>query len=273
MTSAEGLSGKVAVVTGAGRGIGRAVCEEFLLAGACVVAGSRTAGADLADLPVADADRLYAVDVDLATPDGPGRLVGTAEHRFGRADILVNNVGGFPGGEPRFGGFRSVSDDDWMHTVEFNLLTTVRAVRAVLPLMLEHSGGSIVNVSSVNARLPAPNVVDYAAAKAALNSLSKSLSAEFAAEGIRVNTVSPGPVRTPLWTAPGGLAEQAAEAMELTDGEAAMKAMADGIGGIPLGRFAEPGEVARLVRFLAGPAAAYITGSEVVIDGGLLRTV
>ncbi|NEE17298.1 SDR family oxidoreductase [Streptomyces sp. SID7499] len=272
MTPAERLDGRVAVVTGAGRGIGRAVCAEFLRAGASVVAGSRKAGSDLADL-AADPDRMCAVDVDLATPDGPGLLVDTAAHRFGGVDILVNNVGGFPDGRPRFEGFRSVSDDEWMRTIEFNLLTAVRATRAVLPLMLERSSGSIVNVSSVNARLPAPNVVDYAAAKSALNSMSKSLSAEFADRGIRVNTVSPGPVRTPLWTDPGGLAEQAAEAMDLTDGEVAMQAMADGIGGIPLGRFARPLEVARLVRFLAGPAAGYITGSEVVIDGGLLRTV
>lgn len=272
MTPLERLDGKLAVVTGGGRGIGRAVCEELLSAGACVVAGSRKAGPDLADL--ADGtDRLCAIDVDLADDDGPGRLVGAAADRFGGVDILVNNVGGFPDGKPRFDGFLSVSDSDWTRTVDFNLLTAVRAVRASLPVMLERGGGSIVNVSSVNARLPAPDVVDYAAAKAALNSLSKSLSAEFAWQGVRVNTVSPGPVRTPLWTDPGGLADQAATALRATDAESAMTAMADAIGGIPLGRFASAPEVARLVLFLGSPAANYITGAEVVIDGGLLRTV
>lgn len=277
MSQDQSLAGKVAVVTGAGRGIGRAVCGELLKAGARVVAGSRKATADLADLadqasPAGAPDPLAALDVDLATAEGPAALVDEAVRRFGGVDVLVNNVGGFPDGSPRLGGFRSVSDEDWARTLDFNLLTTVRAVRAVLPLMLSRSGGSIVTVSSVNARLPAPNVIDYAAAKAALNNLSKSLSVEFAASGIRVNTVSPGPVRTPLWTAPGGLGDQLAEAMG-TDSETAMDSMVNGIGGIPVGRFGTADEIARLIVFLAGPAAAYMTGSDVVIDGGLVRTL
>lgn len=156
--------------------------------------------------------------------------------------------------------------------MELNLLSAVRATRAALPVMLQRGGGSIVNVSSVNALLPDPSVVDYAAAKAAMTNLSKSLSAEFAPQGIRVNTVSPGPVRTPLWTGPGGLAEQLAGAMG-TDIDGAMQAMAEGLGGIKLGRFGTAEEIAHLVVFLASPAAAWMTGSDVVIDGGLVKTL
>ncbi|MEV4813714.1 oxidoreductase [Micromonospora avicenniae] len=264
------LTEKVVVVTGAGKGIGAAVTRELLDAGARVVAGSRSASIDLAGLA---SDKVLAtVDVDLSTAEGPGRLVATAVERFGGLDVLVNNMGGLTNGGPWFGGFLSVSDDDWLRSVELNLLSAVRATRAAVPAILGRGGGAIVNVGSVNASLPDPSVLDYSATKAALTNLSKSLSAEFAPQGIRVNTVSPGPVETPLWTAPGGLGEQLSTAMG-TDMQGAMQAMADGLGGIKLGRFGTAEEVARLVVFLASPAASYITGSDIVIDGGLIKTL
>jgi len=270
MTAPYDLTGKVAVVTGAGKGIGAAVTRLLLESGARVVAGSRKAVTDLAGL--AAGDTLAAVDVDLSTTDGPTLLVETATERFGGVDILVNNMGGLAGGGPRFGGFLSVTDADWSSSVELNLLSAVRATRAAVPVMLGRGGGAIVNVSSVNAVLPDPSVVDYAATKAALTNLGKALSAEFAPQGIRVNTVSPGPVRTPLWTAPGGLGEQLGSAMG-TDLDGAMRAMADGLGGIKLGRFGTADEIAHLVVFLAGPGATWMTGSDVVIDGGLVKTL
>ncbi|MFD0785398.1 oxidoreductase [Micromonospora azadirachtae] len=264
------LTGKVAVVTGAGKGIGAAVTRELLDSGARVVAGSRNAGTDLSGL--ASDEVLAAVDVDLSTAEGPGRLVATAVERFGGLDVLVNNMGAISGGRPKLGGFMSVSDAEWLNSFELNLLSAVRATRAALPTLLERGGGAIVNVGSVNAILPDPSVVDYSATKAALTNLGKSLSAEFAPQGIRVNTVSPGPVVTPFWTAPGALGEQLATAMG-TDLDGAMRAMAEGLGGIKLGRFGTPEEIARLVVFLASPAASWMTGSDIVIDGGLIRTL
>ncbi len=264
------FTGRVAVVTGAGKGIGAAVTRGLLDAGARVVAGSRHAITDLSGLAAHDV--LAVVDVDLSTPDGPADLVATATDRFGGLDVLVNNMGGLAGGGPRFGGFLSVTDSDWSSSIELNLLSAIRAVRAAVPALLARGGGAIVNVSSVNAFLPDPSVVDYAASKAALTNLGKSLSAEFGPQGIRVNTVSPGPVRTPLWTAPGGLGEQLGGAMG-TDLDGAMQAMADGLGGIKLGRFGTAEEIAHLVLFLASPAAAWMTGSDVVIDGGLVKTL
>ncbi len=270
MSAFSDLTGKVAVVTGGGKGIGAAVAAGLLDAGARVVVGSRRASTDLASL--GSPDSLATVDVDLSTPGGPAELVATATERFGGLDILVNNMGGLAGGGPRFGGFLSVSDQDWLASVELNLLSAVRTTRAALPVMLERGGGAVVNVSSVNAFLPDPSVVDYAATKAAMTNLAKSLSAEFAPQGVRVNTVSPGPVATPLWTGPGGLGEQLGSAMG-TDLDGAMKAMADGLGGIRLGRFGTAEEIAHLVVFLASPAASWITGSDVVIDGGLVKTL
>ncbi|MEU5565859.1 oxidoreductase [Micromonospora musae] len=264
------LTDKVAVVTGAGKGIGAAVTRELLDAGARVVAGSRRASSDLAGLA---SDKVLAtVDVDLSTAAGPGRLVAAAIERFGGLDVLVNNMGGLAGGSPRLGGFLSVSDADWISSFELNLLSAVRATRVAVPALLERGGGAIVNVGSVNALLPDPGVVDYSATKAALTNLAKSLSAEFASQGIRVNTVSPGPVATPFWTAPGALGEQLATAFG-TDMGGAMRAMADGLGGIKLGRFGTAEEIAHLVVFLASPAASWMTGSDVVIDGGLVKTL
>jgi len=264
------FTGRVAVVTGAGKGIGAAVTRGLLDAGARVVAGSRHASTDLGGLAAHDV--LAVVDVDLTTPDGPAHLVATATERFGGLDVLVNNMGGLAGGGPRFGGFLSVTDSDWSSSIELNLLSAIRAVRAAVPALLARGGGAIVNVSSVNAFLPDPSVVDYAASKAALTNLGKSLSAEFGPQGIRVNTVSPGPVRTPLWTAPGGLGDQLGGAMG-TDLDGAMQAVADGLGGIKLGRLGTAEEIAHLVLFLASPAAAWMTGSDVVIDGGLVKTL
>ncbi len=181
-----GLAGKVAVVTGAGKGIGLATVEALVAEGAHVVAGSRSANADLGRL--AAAHDVLVHQVDLSTADGPGELVARALEAHGHVDVLVNNLGR---GDPRTG-FLAVTEADWEATFAVNFLATMRACRAVLPSMVERGSGQIVNVSSVNGFLPVPRLVDYSAAKAALKSLSKALSEEFGPAGIRVNTVSPG---------------------------------------------------------------------------------
>lgn len=263
------FDGKVAVVTGASKGIGLAVAQGLAAGGARVVAGARSFTRELANLE-RSAD-VTSVAVDLTAPRGPQLLVDAALE-LGGVDILINNLGGLVGRTPRFAGFLSVSDDDWYGTLELNLLSTVRAVRAVVPSMLERGGGVIVNVSSVMALLPDPSVVDYAASKAAVTNLSKGLSAEFAPQGIRVNTVSPGPVATSQWSDAGGLGDQMAAALG-TDICGAMNTVAEGLGGIKLGRFGTPEDIANLVLFLASDSASWMTGANVVIDGGLVRTL
>lgn len=264
------LSGKVAVVTGASKGIGLAVVRTLLAEGAHVVAASRTRGRDLEQLAGVN---LVHVAADLSDPEAPARVVGVAEQEFGGLDILINNAGGPPPGVslPRFG-FLTPTDEDWRQMLDFNLLSTVRAIRAALPLMLARGGGAIVNVSSGSARQPAPMNVDYNAAKAAMNNLSKALSEEFGPQGVRVNTVSPGPVRTAWWTEQGGAADILA-AQAGVDRDAVMEKVAPQMMRLTTGRLVEPQEVADVVALLASPRSAATTGADFAVDAGFLKEI
>jgi NAD(P)-dependent dehydrogenase (short-subunit alcohol dehydrogenase family) len=256
-----GLTGKVAVVTGASRGIGLAVVRALAANGAHVVAGARAASPELTELEQGGGVR--AVQVDLSDASGPAALVALAGDRI---DILVNNVGGAPA---RTGGFLSITDDDWLSTITINLLAAVRTTRAVLPAMLAAGAGAIVNTGSVNSRLPDPAVMDYSAAKAALASFAKALSKEVGPHGIRVNSVSPGPVATDLWLGAGGVAATVSAATGADPKDVAGQAASQMV----TGRFTTPAEVADLVLFLASERAANITGADYAIDGGLIQTL
>src|SRR3954462_13549596 len=235
------LTGKVAVVTGASKGIGLAVAQALAEEGVSVVAGAREITDDLSQLAVRF--KAHPVSVDLSTPDGPARLVDEAVSTFDGLDILVNNVGAV---RPRLGGFLSVTDDDWTWGLTMNFLSSVRATRAALPRLLDRGTGTIVTVSSVNAFLPDPMIIDYTSAKAALTNFSKALSKEVGPRGIRVNTVSPGPVETPLWLGKDGVAATVAGASGGDAGDVAKQVAK----GAVTGRFTRPEEVADLVLLL-----------------------
>jgi NAD(P)-dependent dehydrogenase (short-subunit alcohol dehydrogenase family) len=257
------LTGKVAVVTGASKGIGLAVTRALAEEGAEVVAGARTT--DSLD----HLDRVIAVPVDLATPDGPGMLVKRAIDEHGRIDALVNNVGAV---HLRLEGFLGTPDEEFERALQMNFFTALRAARAALPAMIEQGGGAIVNVASVNAFFqPDAATIDYGAAKAALLNLSKSLAQEFGPKGIHVNCVSPGPVSTDLWLGEHGVAATVAAATGV-DAETARETVIDSIGGFATGRFTTPEEVATLVTLLASRRTANVTGANYVIDGGLIKT-
>ncbi len=257
------LGGKIAVVTGASKGIGLAIVEQLLAEGVEVVAGARTLG------PLADMDRVTAMEVDLADPAGPGALVARAIEQHGRVDVLVNNVGRAP---LRVDGFLAVSDEDFHASMELNFYAALRATRAAVRDMLARGEGTIVNVASVNAFFETDGgVIDYGAAKAALVNVAKALSQELGPKGIRINSVSPGPVETDLWLGPQGVAATVAHASGVTPQQAREQIVA-GMGGIPSGRFTHPREVATLVALLASPRTQNVTGANYVIDGGLIKT-
>jgi NAD(P)-dependent dehydrogenase (short-subunit alcohol dehydrogenase family) len=254
------LTGQTAIVTGASRGIGLAVTRGLVAEGVSVTAGARKSSAELDDL--ARTGNVQAVEVDLAEPGGPARLVAAAGDRI---DILVNNVGA---AFARPGGFGEIADEDWQASLTVNLMAAVRTTRAALPVMLTAGKGAIVNVSSVNAVLPDPAVMDYSAAKAALSSFSKSLSKEVGAHGIRVNTVSPGPVATDLWLGEHGVAATVSRATGARPQEVQTQAASQMV----TGRFSRPEEVADIVLILASDRTANVTGTAITIDGGLIPT-
>jgi NAD(P)-dependent dehydrogenase (short-subunit alcohol dehydrogenase family) len=258
------LTGKVGVVTGASKGIGLAITHALANEGVRVVAGARRITDELAKLAADGGVRPIAVD--LGTVDGPSRLVSEAVSAFGGLDILVNNVGAV---RPRLGGFLSVGDDDWLQSLTINFLAAMRTTRAALPHLIERGRGTIVTVNSINAVLPDPLVIDYCAAKAALANFCKSLSKEFGPKGVRVNTVSPGPVATDLWLGRDGMAASVANAT----GGSAKDVAAGAMQAMVTGRFTTPQEVADLVLLLASDRAGNATGADFVIDGGMLQTL
>jgi len=258
------LTGKVAVVTGASKGIGLAVARALAEEGARVVIGARESSDDVSNL--VEHFQARFVPTDLSAPDGPAHLITEAVAAFGGLDILVNNVGAT---HPHPGGFLTVTDEDWTTALTLNFLAAVRTTRAALPHLLDRKAGSIVTISSVNAFLPDPAIIDYCAAKAALSNFSKALSKEVGPHGIRVNTVSPGPVSTSLWLGKDGVAETFARASGGEPEAVAKQAAA----GMVTGRFTRPEEVADLVLLLASDRAGNVTGADFVIDGGLITTL
>ena len=255
-----GLTDRVAVVTGANKGIGLAITNALVAEGASVVAGS------LSTENLDGLDRVTAVPVNLLDADGPAMLVQKAIDAHGRLDVLVNNVGAV---RIRVDGFLATRDEEFDWALQMNFFTGLRATRAALGPMLEQGSGSIVNIASVNSFFqPDAATIDYGVAKAAVVNLSKSLSQEFGSKGIRVNCVSPGQVSTDLWLGEHGVAEIFAKATGVdadTIRETATAAIATG-------RFTTPLEVATLVTMLASDRTANVTGVNYVIDGGLIKT-
>jgi NAD(P)-dependent dehydrogenase (short-subunit alcohol dehydrogenase family) len=257
------LEDKVAVVTGASKGIGLAVVRALADEGALVVAGARST--DSLD----GIERVTGVAVDLSRPEGPATLIARAVQEHGRVDVLVNNVGAV---RIRIDGFLGTSDEEFEWAMQMNFFINLRTTRAALAPMLEAGAGAIVNVASVNAFFqPDAGTIDYGAAKAAVVNLTKALAQEFGHRGVRVNAVSPGPVSTELWLGEHGVAETVAKASGV-DAETARRQVVAGIGGFATDRFTTPEEVAALIVFLASARAGNITGSNYVIDGGLIKT-
>lgn len=253
------LSGKTALVTGGTKGAGRAIAERLLQAGATVIVTARHRPENN--------NSFHFIAADLSTSEGTESVVREVSEKFGTLDILVNNLGG---SETPGGGFAILTNNDWEKTFKTNLFAPVRLDRGFLPGMLQKQSGVIIHIASIQGRLPLyDSTLPYAAAKAGLINYSKSLSNEVSPKGVRVLTVSPGWIMT---EAASRMMERIAESSNTTIEQATQNVM-DALGGIPFGRPARPEEVAELVGFLVSPRAAYLTGTEYVIDGGTIPTI
>jgi len=251
-----GLRGKVVVITGSSRGIGRATAIAFGAEGARVVLSAR--GAEQLDEAAgavrAAGGEALPVQVDVTTDEGVGRLLDETSRAFGPVDVLVNNVGGSRGA-PTW----EASDEDWRSVLDLNLMPAVRCSRAVIPAMIERRAGSIVIVSSIYGR-ESGGATTYNAAKAAELSLAKQLARQLAPHNVRVNAVAPGSV-----IFPGGGWQRRVDA----DPEAMRRFVQSDM---PLGRFGEPPEIASVIVFLSSERASLITGACLNVDGGQSRS-
>jgi NAD(P)-dependent dehydrogenase (short-subunit alcohol dehydrogenase family) len=254
------FAGKRALVTGGTQGMGEAIVRRLAAAGATVATTSRS------PLPDGQHADVY-VQADISTAEGVQSVVGEVVKRLGGVDLLINNVGG---SSAQSGGFAVLTDDDWYAALDTNLLAAVRVDRALLPGMIERATGVIIHISSIQRSMPLYEAtLAYAAAKAALTTYSKGLSNEVGPKGVRVLSVAPGFIETAGAT---GLIERLA-AQTGSDKETARAGLMDSLGGIPVGRPGRPAEIAELVAFLASDRAAFIAGTEYVIDGGTIPTI
>jgi NAD(P)-dependent dehydrogenase (short-subunit alcohol dehydrogenase family) len=243
-----GLREKVCIVTGSTSGIGLEVARQLRAEGALVVTSGRRDGGS---------GELHVV-VDLAQPGEPERVVAATLEHFGRVDCLVNNVGG-----TEIRSLDELTDADWQRSFELNLMSAIRATRAALPSLRDHHG-AIVNVSSTSAKRPSATLPEYSVMKAALLSFSRLVADVYAGDGVRCNAVTPGPTATEAWLGEQGLAAQQGDRDEILQKVGA---------GRPLGRLAEPEEVAAVIVFLCSAQASYVTGAAWSVDGGTVPII
>lgn len=260
-TSAElEFINKRVLVTGGTKGMGLAIAQRFADAGARVMTTARSAPDEALTFAT-------LVTADISTAAGAARVIEAVNVQLGGVDILINNVGG---SSSPAGGFQALTDEHWLTELNSNLMPAVRLDRALVPGMLARGSGVIIHISSIQRRSPLPeSTIAYAASKAALTNYSKGLSKELGPKGIRVNTLSPGFILTEAADAfINMLAEAAGD-----DRQNSLQKVINGIGGIPLGQPGRPQDIAETVAFLASDRAAYIHGTEIVVDGGSIPTV
>src|SRR5262245_39457938 len=246
-----GLSDRVCVITGSTGGIGLATARVLVAEGARVVTSGRS--------HAPNAGEALHVSADLSAPDAPGEVIDAATEAFGRVDALVNNVG-----TSYIARFEDVADPEWEEMWQLNVMSYVRAIRAVLPQMRERRSGVIVNVSSTAGKRPSTSMPHYSVTKAAVLSLSRLIADVYAKEGVRCNAVTPGPTATDAWLGEQGLADQQGEREEVLAKVAA---------GRPLGRLAEPEEIASVIAFLCSERASFVTGAAWSADGGTVPII
>jgi 3-oxoacyl-[acyl-carrier protein] reductase len=257
-----GLKDQICLVTGSTAGIGLETARSLAAEGARVVINGRDA--DRVEQARADIGAALGVACDLSEPGGPELLVAQTAQTLGPVQCLVNNVG-----EAYQVGFEELTDEQWDGMWQLNVMSYVRCIRAALPAMKEVGTGTIVNVSSTAGKRPSTGMPNYSVTKAAVLSLSRLVADLYATHGIRCNAVAPGPTATPAWLGEGGLADQQAAASIKT-----RQQVLEAVGaGRPLGRLAEPEEIASVITFLCSERASYVTGSAWSADGGTVPII
>jgi 3-oxoacyl-[acyl-carrier protein] reductase len=257
-----GITGESALVVGASEGIGYETAKTLLEEGADVLICSRSAeklAAAARSLQQATGGTVRSFTADITRPDDVAKLRDWLTVEVRQLDILVSAVGG-----SRRAKFEDLDDDAWLASYEFNVMGSVRVIRALLDQMKKAGDARIVLLGAAGARMPYPNQVVSNVTKAGLIALVKTLGAEFSPYGIRVNSVSPGRTLTSLWT---GRAEQMARERDVTPADIIREFSHE----IPMGRFAEPAEIAAVVAFLASHKASYVNCQSVLVDGGIAR--
>jgi NAD(P)-dependent dehydrogenase (short-subunit alcohol dehydrogenase family) len=257
-----GLRERVCVVTGSTGGIGLETARLLTEEGARVVVVGRSS--ERVERAKQQFGAALGVVCDLGDPAAPEELIADATAQLGPVDVLVNNVG-----VAYQLAFDEVSDQQWDEMWQLNVMSYVRAIRAALPGMRERGRGAIVNVSSTAGKRPSTSMPNYSVTKAAVLSLSRLVADLYATEGIRCNAVTPGPTATDAWLGEGGLADQQAERSEKTRDE-----VLESVGkGRPLGRLADPEEIAAVIAFLCSERASYVTGAAWSVDGGTVPII
>ena len=261
-----GLEGKLCVVTGASSGIGLATARRLCAEGADVLLVGRDPDRLQAAVRECEgcAGRSEFLAADVTDPDADDRIIATCAEQMGGIDVLVNNAG-TSFARP----LDQLTDEDWESQWQLHVMAPMRLMRAAAPRMAAAGGGRIVNVCSSAGKRPSLTNAAYSVTKAAQLSLSRVFADSYAADGVLVNAVTPGAVASPLWVDEGGLADQTGAAQGLSRDEA-LDAQADRI---PLGRLAEPGEVADVIVFLASARASTVTGAAWSVDGGTVAII
>jgi 3-oxoacyl-[acyl-carrier protein] reductase len=260
-----GLTDRACAITGASRGIGLAVAQRLCAEGANVLLVARSGDSLARAAETCEGARAEPLALDVTDRDAGERIVAAAAEAFGRLDVLVNNAGASARRS-----LEEIPDEDWTAAWELNVMAPMRAMRAAVPKMAERGWGRVVNLSSSAGKRPSGLTAEYSVAKAALLSLSRVYADHYAKEGVLVNAVCPGPTRSELWMAAGGLLDQSRDA----GGHASREEALDAVGAQrPIGRLAEVGEIADAIAFLCSERASYVAGAAWSVDGGTVQII
>ena len=266
-----GLAGRACAVTGASRGIGRETAVQLCAEGASVLLVARNEERlrevqEEADGAGAKAGgRAATLALDVTATDAGERMLATATEYFGALDVLVNNAG-----TAKWRDLDNVPDEDWRAQYELNVMAPLRAMRAAAPAMAERGWGRIVNVCSTAGKRPSASMPEYSVAKAAELSLSRLFADRYAEQGVLINAICPGPAESEMWMEPGGLLD---ESQAMSGASSRAKALEAAGAKRPIGRLADPAEIAAAIVFLCSARASYVSGAAWSVDGGTVQVI